>query len=334
MNYSENIRRIRDAAASITPPAGLESITSRNPGVGQVWRTHAVPPFPEGLPPSCWNEEPFPVIILQDDVEKLNGHPVMLAVPVHYDVAMAGPDDVILPAGLFGGRTVACAGASVPVLKDSLDVCIGVLPVEWAEKLLRYHSWLNGEDSERPEVVTGIDYLDQDDLRWKFKEQLGDQLAYLQQPFLAWAEQCGALDTEEQEASTGLVSLLDFFADFFRPVPEPTLALAAASAVSAERPLKSRYLESADGHIVIRVSEAEKVGYMVLEVVTDAHNRLDGAEVRDANGKVISVIQSGSSCFAAPDGLCFAIAPAGTVDAVAFRLLPEAEKDSRHDSAD
>ncbi len=173
MNMTQDIQRIRDQTSRILSPKGLEPRSEGSgPFAGQVWRTLSKPPFPDNSPADCHNEEPFLVLILSDEPTEISGHLIHHVMPIHRECAQAGPDDILLPREVFGYRVVVCAGASVPVFRESLDICVGVLPKSFLEPVVAFQDWLEGSSDVRPQVLTGLPYLDEQDVRWRYKEAL------------------------------------------------------------------------------------------------------------------------------------------------------------------
>ncbi len=265
MTRNEEIRRIEALAARIQPPNGLFPVLSLHPAAGQVW--NAVP--------SRSGQEPLLFLVLEGPLA--SARDVYHVVPLHRAIEHAGPDDVILPREVAGHRLVVAMGASIPVSRNVLVACRGRIPAAWMERLGAFSAWLGGASDQRPDVLTGMNYLDNHDTRWVFKEQLGQELLELQ----AWP------DGKEALIFNG--SLIQF------PLPgcaTEELALAADSATPAHRPLQT-YLVSTPGGARLRISEAEDPVFVAMEVVEDAEGTLAGAVIKDeAGGELARFVDS------------------------------------------
>jgi hypothetical protein len=155
------------------------------------------------------------VIVVQPKVAKLKRHALHLVAPIIENPAMAGPDDVLLPEEVLGHRVAAAMGFSFTLLQDSLDRSCGRLPESWIVNLKHFYKFLSGTESIAPSVLTGIRYLDENDVRFVFHEELARALAYVQEPVVAWAEKCGVL-ADESSASASVTAILVAVADAWK----------------------------------------------------------------------------------------------------------------------
>ena len=242
-------------------------------------------------------------MVLVLDSEPLEGDDSesILVAPLHRDGALAGPEDVLLPREVFGYRMVVCVGASFPTLPECLELCLGQLPEDWLNRLQLFSDWLTGVTEERPDVLVGLPYLDEQDVRWRFKNKMMTDLAYLQFPVVDWMVGSGLLDDSQAgdiatNESMGRLLCLPFGDEI------EDLALAADSSISAERPLASRVYRAADPDVgvIIQISEAEDAGYLSLEVLEDVQNITEGAVLLSEDGNANGHIMQGMAYFVAP----------------------------------
>jgi len=160
--------------------------------VGQYYLTIPEPTFPAGLPEECKTDDPVCVVIMKVNTREMRGHALHLVAPMFLGAENAGPEDIILPREVLPYRP-AVAMACFSVLDDSLGECKGRLPKATVEGLLHFREFLFGDIDTCPAVVTGPDYIDEKDIRFKFHEDLIARCDYLQGPVMAWAEQSGVL---------------------------------------------------------------------------------------------------------------------------------------------
>jgi hypothetical protein len=162
--------------------------------VGQYYLTIPEPTFPPGISQrECKTDDPVCVVIMSSNTMDMRGHALHLVAPVFLDAENAGPDDVILPRSVLPYRPAVAVGSCFSLLDDSLGECKGRLPDTTVENLLHFRSYLVGNIDTCPAVVTGPDYIDEMDVRYKYHEDLVDRVDYLQGPVIAWAEQRGIL---------------------------------------------------------------------------------------------------------------------------------------------
>ncbi len=197
------VQKIEALARLFTPPSGsLRTARAKPaPGKGQLWTTMASPVFPRSLAASCAAAEPLMVVILAAEIARVKGHTLHLVAPI-IDSAMAGPEDVLLDRNVLGHRAAVAAGSAVTVLHDSLDRCRGVLPGRLQARLTAFQRFLDCLSGCRPEVTTGLPYLDEKDVRFVYNEELADRMAYLQEPVVAWAMEGGAAAPARSPART------------------------------------------------------------------------------------------------------------------------------------
>lgn len=290
MTIQDEIKRIEKLAKAIKPPPGLPAVRAEAPlAVGQVWRTRWDQVVDERDISTKRAAEPFLVVVTKLPEVGMAEQVVCEVLPLHRDIPMTGPDDVILPANLFGHRVVACAGATVPALVSSLSYRIGMLPDDWVRHLLNFRNWLDGIHEHKPDILTGLRYLDQNDIRWKYKEDLGADLDYLQAPAL---EQI--FPDEYQELGTLVLFPLA------HPMMDDELALAADASFTRDRPLKSIDYQVFGLDAVVRICEAEASGWVTLEVRKDSNGALPGACVVNNQGDEIARIVNDQAYFELP----------------------------------
>lgn len=278
MTRNDEIRRIEALAARIKPPAGLRLALSLYPVAGQVWSSV----------PIIAGQEPLLFLVLEGPLA--SARDVYHVAPLHRRVDMAGPDDVILPREVAGHRLVVAMGASIPASRNALVAYRGSIPAEWLERLCAFANWLNGSLDQRPDVLTGINYLDDRDTRWVFKEQLGQELLELQ-----------ALPDEGAESLIVSGTIIQF-----PPLAceQEELALAADSTTSAQRPLQTYVVSTPDGARV-RISEAEDPAFVAMEVVEDAGGTLAGAVIQDEAGHELARLEGAIAYFRLPTSRSF-----------------------------
>lgn len=302
MTIQDDIRRIESLAARIKPPAGLRPVLSLHPSAGEVWTTS----FKDK------DGESYRMLVLHGPIESTTG--VYQVAPLHRRIEYTGPDDVILPREVFGHRVVACVGASIPVERSSLVACQGGIPEQWLALLRNYAAWLDGSSEVRPNVLSGLHYLDNQDRRWVFKEALGRTLMAYQ-----------AFPGEEE--SLAISGSMIQFPVFERE--EEELALAADSSISAQRSLRS-YKVVTGGGVCLRVSDAEDPDFVAIEIVRDERDELAGAVVKDDAGEALAKFEASTVYFRLPPSRSFKICTPESPDGIA--LLPESgirENDDR-----
>jgi len=161
--------------------------------VGQYYLTIPEPTFPAGLPKECKTDDPVCVVIMAENTMDMAGHAVHLVAPVFPGAENAGPEDIILPREVLPYRPAIAVGSCFSLLDDSLGECKGRLPEATIEGLQSFRAFLAGDIDTCPAVVTGPDYIDEKDIRFKFHEDLVERIGYLQGPVMAWAAQSGIL---------------------------------------------------------------------------------------------------------------------------------------------
>lgn len=188
------IDRLEASMKRVIPfPVGLIDDSGDSRWMGQYWTTNPEPTFPAGLPKDCRSDDPVCVVILAVNTMEMKGHALHLVAPVFLSTEHAGPDDVILPRSVLPYRPAVAVGGCFSVLDDSLGECKGRLPEATVEGLLDFRAFLAGDLDICPAVVTGPDYIDEMDVRYKYHEDLVEKIDYLQGPVMAWAEQSGIL---------------------------------------------------------------------------------------------------------------------------------------------
>jgi len=188
LELNELAKRFEPPTAQLGPPPRGNIIES-----GQIWSTRAKPIFPITLPKLCKIDDPYFIVIIRSGMADMKGHLTHLAAPVLRNYLMAGPNDVILPENILCHRITVSLELAITILQDSLEECIGTLPIEWATNLSAYYNYIEGVIDKKPAVITGIEYLDENDVSYQCHKTMVKELAYLQDPVIAWAEECGVL---------------------------------------------------------------------------------------------------------------------------------------------
>lgn len=160
MNYKTEIERIEMLASRIIPPNGLEPASSILT-VGDMYTVKG-------------DENANTFIVVLNIQNKRVG-----VVYGHRRPEYAGPEDIIVPRDVAGHRLVLTTD-SFWMLKSSLNTPIGKLPKEWVNKLSQMITWLMFKDATKPDVQTGLPYLDKTDVRWEAKLNLGTAIMFHQ----------------------------------------------------------------------------------------------------------------------------------------------------------
>lgn len=284
MNIDAYAGKVRELTAFIQASHDIENVeaSEQNPTSGEVWRTHAV-----------WEDTNALVIILNEVPEEPR---LYHAVPVHFVCEYAGPDDVLAPRELLGRSAVICVGASMPVCQESLLTREAVLPAEWLETVISQERLITETGVGSPEIPCGSPYIDRDDLRWSFKEKIGEVFGVLQNvalKHLQGMEELVELRDSADPAPAG--ELLDLSA-LFPAGKTQELALAADDSIRGDRQLRSYQLISEDGSLYFILSEAEQDGFLALEAPLEA----EGAEIFDSQGQSIGRIHNRICFFKSP----------------------------------
>ena len=160
MNYQTEIKRIEMLASRIKPPNGLEPASSilTEGDMYTVKRDEKAETF---------------VVVLKIQEKRVG------VVYGHRRTEYAGPEDIIVPREVAGHRLVLTSD-SFWMLKSSLDKPIGRLPSEWFDKLTQMIAWMLFPNETKPDVQTGLPYLDDKDIRWQAKLNLGMAIAFHQ----------------------------------------------------------------------------------------------------------------------------------------------------------
>lgn len=303
MTYDSHMAELRRRAAAFHPPGEqlgpVDSQASAAPG--QIWETHSRPPFPADLPEDLRTDEPLLVVLLRTNDADMEGHPVHLAAPLFEETRYSGPGDVLLPRHLFGHRKAVAVAYGFTLLGDSLTHCRGILPETTTKALQQFLRALDTGSEPPPQFATGLPYLDEEDVRYAFHEELVDRVDILQISAVTWAEQCSPAVSEE-ESTTGSklwqqgFSRIDLAALF--PVLAPALS---AADIPAERRLETIALSCEAIGAIIQVSQAEQLGDCALEIVDDPDHRLEGAEIQDSQGALVHRLTGLAACFTMPD---------------------------------
>lgn len=186
---TERVARLEATMKRIIPyPKGTIEDDGSTRRVGQYYLTIPEPTFPAGLPKECKTDDPVCVVIIAENTMEMEGHALHLVAPMYPSSEYAGPEDVILPRSVLPYRPAVAVGSCFSVLDDSLGECKGRFPDETTEGLLNYRAFLMGDRNICPAVVTGPDYLDEKDIRYKLHEDLVDRIGYLQGPVWVWGE--------------------------------------------------------------------------------------------------------------------------------------------------
>ena len=221
---SDQLEVLQHQANRFSPPAGLvlPGDPFAAPQAGQVWITQHHDGALSRTDGSL--SDTLEVIILRvDDVGAMGG-PLYLAAPLTSDCHMAGPKDVLLAKNILGYRSLVMLGCALSVVPGSLHRCIGILPEDEVEKLKGTFTAFETGSMAGAGVVTGFDYLDEQDLRYIYHEEMVERLSYLQIPVLDWMEH-KAEDLIGKPVAVGVLVRID---GWLQAIEEAQLALAAA----------------------------------------------------------------------------------------------------------
>lgn len=173
---------------TIPHPIGLIEDSGKPRQVGQYYLTIPEPTFPSDLPKECKTDDPVSVVIISSHSMPLKEHTLHLVAPV-INTIMAGPEDIILPREILPYRPAIAIGTCFSVLDQSLGKCMGRLPDETTNDILNFREFIHDNIDTCPKVITGPDYLDEMDIRYKFHQTILDQVAYLTVPVLHYITQ-------------------------------------------------------------------------------------------------------------------------------------------------
>jgi hypothetical protein len=174
----------------------LDAETTR-PAPGQIWVTQPLAEFPVESASSEDEVEPHWVILLEySGYEVQRGGKVFLAAPIYtHTAANLGPDDLLFTKSVFGFECAAAVGCAIQVAEISLKSPIGALPESQFSTLSAFHGFLLGNNPRPTNVLKAPPYIGDDDIRLEFKDQLIEDMEYLQAPLAAMV--AAELESEE-----------------------------------------------------------------------------------------------------------------------------------------
>jgi hypothetical protein len=183
----EAIDRLTRALKRIIPhPIGLIEDSGNPRQIGQFYQTIPEPTFPADLPKDCKTDDPVCVVIISSHHMPIIEHSLHLVAPVITNTPMAGPEDVILPREILPYRPAIAMGHCFSILDQSLGKCMGRLTDETTNNIINFREFIHGDIDTCPKVVTGPDYLDEMDIRYKFHQEILDKATYLTVPVLQY----------------------------------------------------------------------------------------------------------------------------------------------------
>jgi hypothetical protein len=276
---NENIKRIQEASGRILPNTGkLQPFNPFQRQNGEVWITHGIHKGSE--------TETLRVLLLEVAHESINGQSFHLAAPILTETHLAGPTDFLLPQHILGHRAMIALGEAFTITGQSLDSCHGLLPHKVYEAVIRSFAVLE-KGGSLTQNMTGPEYLDEDDIRYRFHAELAARLGPLQ------AEALSLLDAGE--SNTASIPLI-----YFPPqsADEPGELRMAASTAS-QKALYSETWVSMSPAIRLSISECRDRSRVAIEVL-EGERDAEGIRVLGKSGEELGRITQGAASVLAP----------------------------------
>jgi hypothetical protein len=199
-----------------------------------------------------------------------------LAAPVFPETEHAGAEDVVLRRSVLGYKAAVALGGAIFVEAAALRECEGSLRGEDFEPLRAFLLHLEGSGPRPAELVTGLPYLDERDVRYLFAKEFLAEFRALK---------TAAARAEDFVRLPQLIAALD----------EPALAAATAT----ELPFGT-VLVLPQERLRLRISlerDRQHCWAIVLDEAGEPSPRLDGFELVNGAGELLAPIESAQARF-------------------------------------
>jgi len=321
-----------------------------NAEVGDVWAVGAGSPpcssaEAEGADALEEEDRLWMVLVEPAQVRYANAA-VWRAVPAFAEIEHATDDDAVLPRRAMGGRVGLAFGCEAPVPATSFRRLVGQLSSSWIEAVLDFRAAL--ERGEEPVLAkgmqTGIPATHPLDPAIRFHEDLVASLEPVMRPVLEEAL-AGARAMEDviapalagaplpagdwlreqwrrvrAAAENAVEETAEDFAAWARPLlaalapPPPAPAgFRADDGATAGEPVAVELRVPSVGALILVAREASARSDWRAQVLEDRDNALEGAEILDTEGRVLTTITGGAADqpFAAEGGAILLRLPDG-----------------------
>lgn len=299
--------------------------------IGEIWLTQAATN-------SGSSEEPLTVVLLERFAGKPGKATLFTAAPIFSDPHMAGPSDIVLPREILAFEAGIAFESAGSILSENLRECEGALPENWASKIAAFRDYVLGRAENPPEGVTiGAPFVDENDPAFIFHEELAERMQPLAELALAWGEGTALVTVPEwaislfgkakqlghslsADLSEHWEELTEWWEERARPIliPSPAYGM-AADHLDAGRPRFGAAFRVADSDARIGLVECvSPAATFALTVFADPNHSIEGAEVLDGAGQVVTKISDGkaASTFPLADGLFLLRLSDGTLAAL------------------
>lgn len=295
--------------------------TSGNARLGDVWIASA------GVVAGQSSAETLVLLVYDTGMESPLGQ-VWRVAPVFSEIELASCEDAILPARVLGWEAGIALGCESPVAQDSLKRCVGRLPEEWSRRIDAFRRRLEDESVLFPAgLLTGRPFTDERDPGFLFHESLVQHMAKLAEPVIRealsstsatipaisewlrdewqnWVVAAREVGRTVQDSTQGL---LEWAQERLAAFNFPTLAPVGFRADDERRAGDVQIAEfrvKDSGALFHIVREIPSKPELILQVLEDPTGSLEGAEIINVEGAMLTRVQNGlsSNPFEVTDG--------------------------------